>query len=150
MNSVVLFLFMKFQLQTFFFFVKFFACNCYCIEGVKYVRTGCLSLSGFVETSEAVFEAERSLAKKAKQKRKRLQNVYIFVGLSAGNQNVRERERVCVVSGSHNGELSEFDKTGCRQIKTFNISFRSIVSRSTFITRGQILLSFIQKWQFRL
>ena len=33
-------------------------------------------LSGFDEISEAVFEAGRSLTKKAEQERKRLQNVY--------------------------------------------------------------------------
>ena len=42
------------------------------------------------------------LEEKAEQERKRFQNVYIFVGLTAGSQNVRER--ICAVSGSHNGE----------------------------------------------
>ena len=65
-------------------------------------HVGCLSLSGFDEISEAVFEAGRNLTEKTEQERKRLQNVYIFVGLTAGSQNVRER--VCVVSISHNGE----------------------------------------------
>ena len=51
---------------------------------------------------------------------------------------------MCVVSGSHNGELSEFDETGWWQIKTFNISFRSITGGSPFITWGQIILPFIQ------
>ena len=37
---------------------------------------GCLSLSGFDESSEGVFEAGRSLTEKAEQERKRLQNVY--------------------------------------------------------------------------
>ena len=54
---------------------------------------GCLSLLGFDEICEAVFEAGRSLTEKAEQERKRLQNVYIFVGLTARSQNVRERER---------------------------------------------------------
>ncbi len=51
-----------------------------------------------------VFEACASLTEKAEEERKRLQNVYIFVGLTPGRQNVREREKecVCVVSGSHN------------------------------------------------
>ena len=62
----------------------------------------CLSLSGFDEISMVVFEAGASLTEKAGKERKRLQNIYIFVGLTAGSQNVRERERVCVVSGSHN------------------------------------------------
>ena len=43
-------------------------------------HVGCLSLS------VVLFEAE--------QERKRLQNIYIFVGLAAGSQNVRERESV--------------------------------------------------------
>ena len=48
-----------------------------------------------------------SLIKKAEEERKRLQNIFIFVELTAGSQNVRERERgghsVCVcVSGSCN------------------------------------------------
>ncbi len=54
-------------------------------------HVGSLSLSGFDEISEVVFEAGKSLTKKAEQERKRLQNVYIFVGLTAGSQNVRER-----------------------------------------------------------
>ena len=53
---------MDFLLELAFFFRQIFAYNCYCIE---YVRTGCLSLSGFVENSEAVFEAGRSLTEKA-------------------------------------------------------------------------------------
>ena len=36
----------------------------------------CLSLSGFDEISEAVFEAGTSLTEKAEQERKRSQNVY--------------------------------------------------------------------------
>ena len=44
--------------------------------------------------------AEESLTKKAGHERKRLQNIYIFVGLTAGSQNVTES--VCVVSGSYN------------------------------------------------
>ena len=78
-------------------------------------HVGFLSLLRFDEISEAVFEAGRSLTKKAEQERNGLQNVYIFIGLSPGSQNVRERERVCclckwkcerecVVSGSDNGE----------------------------------------------
>ena len=53
-----------------------------------------------------VFEAVTSLTEKAGQERKRLWNVYIFVWLSAESQNVREREResMCVVSVSQNGE----------------------------------------------
>ena len=65
-------------------------------------HVGCLSLSEFDEISEAVFEAGTSLTEKAEQERKRLQNVYIFVRLTAGSQNVRARE--CVVSVSRNGE----------------------------------------------
>ena len=38
---------------------------------------GRLSLSGFDEISEAVFEAGKSLTEKAEQERKRLQNVYV-------------------------------------------------------------------------
>ncbi len=67
-----------------------------------------MSLSGFDEISEAVFEAGRSLTKKAEQERKRLQNAYIFVGLSAGSQNVRESVCVCVVSVSENVKENEF------------------------------------------
>ena len=63
-------------------------------------HVGCLSLSGFDEISVVVFEAGASLTEKAEQERKRLRNVYIFVGLSAGSLN--EEKRVCVVSGSHN------------------------------------------------
>ena len=48
-----------------------------------------------------MFEAGASLTEKAEEKRKRLQNVYIFVGLTAGKQNVRERESMCAVSVSH-------------------------------------------------
>ena len=63
-------------------------------------HVGCLSLSGFDEISEAVFEPGRSLTEKAEQERKRLQNVYTFFRLTAGSQNIREREReresVCV------------------------------------------------------
>ena len=61
-----------------------------------------VSLSGFVEISESVFEAGRSLTKKAGEERKGLQNVYILVGLTVGSQNVSER--VCVVSVSRNGD----------------------------------------------
>ena len=63
-------------------------------------HVGCLSLSGFDEISEVVFEAGTSLTEKTEQekKKKRLQNVYIFVGSTAGSQNVRERECVCAVS----------------------------------------------------
>ena len=39
-------------------------------------HVGCLSLSGFDEISEAVFEAGTSLTEKAEEERKRLQNVY--------------------------------------------------------------------------
>ena len=53
-------------------------------------HVGCLSLSGFDEISEAVFEAVKSLTRKVEEEGKRLQNVYIFLGLTAGNQNVRE------------------------------------------------------------
>ena len=57
-----------------------------------------MSLSGFDEISEAVLEAGRNLTEKAEQERKRLQNVYIFAGLTAGSQNVKER--VCFLSKS--------------------------------------------------
>ena len=40
------------------------------------VLIDCLSLSGFHEISQAVFETGTSSAEKAKQERKRLQNVY--------------------------------------------------------------------------
>ena len=36
-----------------------------------------------------VFEAGPSLTEKAEQERKRLQNIYIFMGLTTGSQNVR-------------------------------------------------------------
>ena len=55
-----------------------------------------MSLSGFDEISVVVFEAGASLTEKAEEERKRLQNVYIFVGLTAGSQNVSERD--CAVS----------------------------------------------------
>ena len=87
------------------------------LEGCVFSHVGCLSLLGFDEIFEAVFEAGRSLTEKAELERKRLWNIYIFVGLTAGNQNVREREkesvcclcksqckRVCTVSVSQNGE----------------------------------------------
>ena len=99
MNSVVLFLCMKFQLETlccffcffcfvyvlflffifyfffvffffFFFFCQIFAYNCNCIEDLEYVRTGCSSISRFVETFVAVLETEKSLTEKAEQGRK--------------------------------------------------------------------------------
>ena len=42
-NSVVSFQYMKFLLETlFFFFRQKFVCNYYCIEDLEYVRTGCL------------------------------------------------------------------------------------------------------------
>ena len=50
----------------------------------------------FDEISVFVFEAVTSLTEKAGQERKMLRNVYIFVGLSAGSQNVTEC--VCVLS----------------------------------------------------
>ena len=59
-----------------------------------------MSLSGFADISEAVFEAGRSQTEKAEQERKGLQNVCIFVGLTAGSQNVRKR--VSAVSVSEN------------------------------------------------
>ena len=37
-----------------------------------------------------MFEAGKSLTEKAEQERKRFQNVNIFVGLTAGSQNIRE------------------------------------------------------------
>ena len=49
---------------------------------------------GFYEISMVVFEAGASLTEKAEEERKRLLNVYIFVGLIAGSQNVREGESV--------------------------------------------------------
>ena len=62
-------------------------------------HVGCLSLSVFDEISVVVFEAGASLTEKAEEERKRLQNVYILVGLTAGSQNVRESE--CAASVSH-------------------------------------------------
>ena len=64
-----------------------------CKKVCVFSHIGCLSLSGFDEISMVVFEAEASLTEKAEEERKRLQNVYIFVGLTAGSQNVCERER---------------------------------------------------------
>ena len=61
------------------------------LEGFSYV--GCLSLSGFDEISMVVFEAGASLIIKAEEERKRLQNIFIFVELTAGSQNEREGER---------------------------------------------------------
>ena len=58
----------------------------------------------FDEISVVVFVAGASLTVKVEKGRKWLQNVYIFVGLTAGSQNVRERYRVCAVSGSQNGK----------------------------------------------
>ena len=46
-------------------------------EECVFSHVGCLSLSGFDEISEAVFEAGRSLTEKAERERKRLQNVYV-------------------------------------------------------------------------
>ena len=73
-----------------------------CSKACVFSHVGCLSLSGFDEISVVVFEAGASLTEKAGQERKRSQNMYIFVGLTAGSQNVRER--VCIVSVSRNGE----------------------------------------------
>ena len=56
------------------------------LEERVFSHVGCLSLLGFDEISEAVFQAGRSLTEKAEEGRKRLQNVYIFVGLTAGSQ----------------------------------------------------------------
>ena len=49
--------------------------NVFLVERV-FSRVGCLSLSGFDEISEAVFETGTSLTEKAEQERKRSQNVY--------------------------------------------------------------------------
>ena len=65
-----------------------------CLKACVFSHVGCLSFSGFDEISVVVFEAGASITKKEEQDRKRLQNVYIFVGLTAG-------ERVCAVSVSH-------------------------------------------------
>ena len=46
------------------------------LEEHVFSHVGCLSLSGFDEISEAVFEAGKSLTKKAEQERKRSQNVH--------------------------------------------------------------------------
>ena len=43
----------------------------------------------FDEISVIVFEAGPRLTEKAEQERKRLQNIYIFLGLTAGSQNIR-------------------------------------------------------------
>ena len=67
---------------------------------------GCLSLSGFDKISVVVFEAGASQTEKAEQERKRLQKIYIFVRLTAGSQNVRERE--CVLSLEVTMQESEF------------------------------------------
>ena len=70
-----------------------------CARRHVFSHVGCLSLSGFDEISVVVFETGASLTEKAEEERKRLRNVYIFVGLIAGSQNVRER--VCAVSVNH-------------------------------------------------
>ena len=56
------------------------------LEDRVFSHARCLSLSGFVEIFEAVFEARKSLTEKTEEERKGLQNVYIFVGLTAGSQ----------------------------------------------------------------
>ena len=43
------------------------------------------SLSGFDEISVVVFEAGKILTEKVEEERKRLQNVYTFVGLTAAS-----------------------------------------------------------------
>ena len=70
------------------------------LGGTHLLHVSCLSLSGFDEVSVVVFEARASLTEKAEQERKGFQNVYIVVGLTAGSQNVKEREKVCAVSVS--------------------------------------------------
>ena len=45
-----------------------------------------------------VFEVEANQTEKAEEERKSLQNVYIFVRVTAGSQNVRERVRLVSVS----------------------------------------------------
>ena len=77
-------------------------------------NVGCLSLSGFDEISEVVFEDGASLTKKAEQERKRLQNVHApMLRVLSCVTKWREREsclwkskckRVCAVSVSRNGE----------------------------------------------
>ena len=80
-----------------------------------------LSLLGFDEIPVVVFEAGKSLTEKVEQERNGLQNVYIFVGLTAGSQNVREREcclckskwkeRECVVSVSQRVRVLSMEVT---------------------------------------
>ena len=89
------------------------------LEECVFSHVGCLTLSGFDEISEAMFEAGKSLTEKAEQESKRLQNVYapmlhvlncvlltckvtLFLEVEMKREREREREResVCVVSGS--------------------------------------------------
>ena len=110
------------QLSLFLFIENFCGVECWMMEcGVSLKRV-----------SSRAFSAGR-LTEKVKPERKRLLNAHIFVYVNAGNQNVRESVCVCVVSESHNGELSVFDETGWWHTKTFNISFCSITWGSPFI-----------------
>ena len=88
------------------------------LEGV-FSHVGCLSLSGFDEISEAVFEVGRSLIEKAEQERKRLQNVYILVGVDCWKSKCKRecvcclweskwREWECAVSANKNVNENEF------------------------------------------
>ena len=75
-------------------------------------HVGCLSLSGFDEVSEAVFETGTNLTVKAEQERKRSQNEYasmlrvlscvlltgkvkLFLRVKMKREREREREREC-------------------------------------------------------
>ena len=85
------------------------------LEERGFSHAGCLSLSGFDEMSEAVFETGTSLTEKAEQERKRSQNVYapmlrvlscflltgkvkLFLEVEMKREREREREREKVLS----------------------------------------------------
>ena len=72
------------------------------LEERVFSYVGCLSLSGFDENSEAVFEAGRSLTEKAEQERKRLRNVY--ASMLRVLSCVFTKWQSQVVSGSRNEE----------------------------------------------
>ena len=120
------------QLSLFMFIERFCGVECWLMKsGVSLKRVSFRS-----------FSAGR-LTEKAKQERKRLQNVYIFVYVNAGNQNVRETESVLsleVIMESFRGLT-----------KLVGGKLKLSISRSVLSRRGrQQILPFIQKWQLRL